>query len=260
MTRLIRITLWTVTAVMFLSAPSAASPFARPFISGLEAYQAGRYDQAIAQWKAIAHDGVVNGQLFYNLGNAYLKADRLGPAILWYERARHLLPNDPDLRFNLEYARTLTKDTPAENASPLVRILFFWRYRLNAEAINFAAIFGNLLFWVLLIAWRLAKRRGLFRAAVIVAAPSLVFILTAAYNYGEAHRAPQAIILPDQVSVRSGRHATDTELFVLHAGAKIEVVKHLNSHYQIRYSADKIGWVEQDAVGLIDTARWPSGN
>jgi len=136
-----------------------------------------------------------------------------------------------------------------------VRILFFWKYRLNAEAINFAAIFGNLLVWLLLNDWPC-----LFRAAVIVAAPSLVLILTAAYNYGEAHRAPQAIILPDQVSVRSGRHTTDTELFVLHAGAKIEVVKHLNSHYQIRYSADKIGWVEQNAVGLIDTARWPSGN
>ena len=86
----------------------------------------------------------------------------------------------------------------------------------------------------------------------------LVLILTAGYNYFETGRIKQAIVLPEQVSVRSGLQETDTELFVLHAGAKVRVVKHLKSHYQIRYSTEKIGWVGQAAIGLIGIVESPA--
>jgi len=67
--------------------PVRASDQARPFLSGLEVYKAGDYAQAIDRFGTIARSGVVNAQLYYNLGNAYLKNNELGPAILWYERA-----------------------------------------------------------------------------------------------------------------------------------------------------------------------------
>jgi len=255
MIRSIRITVWMAAVLALWCVPSAASPLARPFLSGLEAYQAGRYDQAVEQWEGIVSDGVINPELFYNLGNACLKADRLGPAILWYERAARLRPNDPDLRFNLDYARSLTRDRPEEATIPLARILFFWNYHLSRPTIAVTALAGNLIFWLLMIAWRLTRRRGFFRAALLVAVPTLVLILTAAVNLYDDGRRRQAVILPQAVSVRSGHQPTDTELFVLHAGAKVRVVKQQKNHYQIRYSADKIGWIEQQAVGLIDTTK-----
>ncbi len=246
-------------ALLLLYTPSDASPFAREFISGIEAYQAGRYTEAIKKWRAIADDGVTNGELFYNLGNAHLKADHLGPAILWYERALRLLPNDPDLRFNLNYARSLTKDTPEEGATPIMRILFFWKYQLSRRTVTIAAITGNIIFWVLLAGWRLTRRRGLWRAAVVTSVPVLILVLTAAFNFYEAAHLKQAIILPVKVSVRSGLQKTDTELFVLHAGAKVQVVRDSKEHYQIRYSTGKTGWVDRSAAGLIDTTYLPPG-
>jgi len=252
--RLAQTMLLAAAALLILSAASDASPYAKQFISGIEAYQSGQYTQAIEQWEAIATGGVANGQLFYNLGNAYLKADHLGPAILWYERARRLLPNDPDLRFNLEYARSLTIDTPEESTPPIVRILFFWNYQLSHRTILIAAIAGNILFWLLIAGWRLTRRPGLLRAAIITSVPTLLFLLTAGYNFYQKSHLKQAIILPAHVSVRSGFQETDTELFVLHAGTKVQVVRDSKAHYQIRYSAGKTGWVDQDAVGLINAA------
>ncbi len=41
----------------------------------------------------------------YNLGNAYARAGKPGPAVLNYERARLLDPNDPDLEANLRQVR-----------------------------------------------------------------------------------------------------------------------------------------------------------
>src|SRR5262249_26532634 len=42
--------------------------------------------------------------LRYDLGDALLKAGRLGPAIASYERAFRLAPRDADIRFNLDFA------------------------------------------------------------------------------------------------------------------------------------------------------------
>ena len=237
--------------LLFWTATASASEQARPFLSALEAYKAGDYAGAIAQFSAIVQTGVVNGRLYYNLGNAYLKNNELGPAILWYERALELMPGDPDLRFNMEYARSLSKDVPEESGSPLARILFFWNYQLGARDIKIAAIGFNLLVWLLIASWRITRRRGPARAAMVTAIPALVFALTALFNYALAARFQPAVILSEQVAVRAGLEESATELFVLHAGAKVRVVKQLEDHFQIRFADDKLGWVPKDRIGII---------
>jgi tetratricopeptide (TPR) repeat protein len=225
---------------------------ARQYLSGLEAYKAGDYARAVENLRAIAEAGVSNGKLFYNLGNAYLKNNDLGRALLWYERARALLPDDPDLNFNLAHARSQTKDAAAHDDLPIQRILFFWKYQLSPGTIKILAIAFNLLFWAAATAYTLTRRRGLRRTAYAVLLPALLFVFTAAYNYCEtAVGSTEAIVLPEQAAVRSGLQASSTELFQLHAGAKVKVLKRLNGHVQVRFSKDKIGWLPQDQVGLI---------
>lgn len=223
---------------------------ARPFISALEAYKDGDYATAITRFSGIVRSGVKNGKLYYNLGNAYLKNGELGQAILWYERALKLLPSDPDLIFNYQFARSLTKDAP-EEGSPLVRILFFWKYQLSSRTIVLAAIGFSLIFWAALIAWQFTRRRSIRWIAIAAAVPALIFVLTAGFNYYESAHRRQAIMLPPQTAVRSGLQEGSTELFKLHAGAKVTVLKSMKDHYQIRFSKDKIGWVPGDVVGVI---------
>jgi tetratricopeptide (TPR) repeat protein len=242
---------WSVVLVLSAVSSLWASDQARTFLSGLEKYKAGQYAEAIDRFEAIARSGVVNAQLYYNLGNAYLKNNELGPAILWYERSAALGSRDPDLQFNLGYARSLTKDEAEEQASPLVRIFFFWNYQLGPDTIRAAAIGFNGLAWLLAGAWLLTRRRGLARAALAAALPALVFVCTGAFNYITDARFQPAIVLPEQVSVRAGLEESDTELFILHAGARVRVEKELKEHCRIRFSADKMGWVPKDRVGLV---------
>jgi tetratricopeptide (TPR) repeat protein len=223
---------------------------ARPFITGLEAYKKGDFDTAIAQFTSIVRSGVRNGKLFYNLGNAYLKNNDLGNALLWYERALKLLPHDPDLQFNYQYARSLTKDEPEETVS-LVRIFFFWEYQLSPPTVARLAIGLGLLFWLTLALWLLTRRRAILRIALAAALPALILALTAGYNFYESAYRQQAVLLPPQTAVRSGLQEGSTELFKLHAGAKVTVLKSLKDHYQIQFSEDKIGWVPQQDVGVI---------
>lgn len=230
---------------------ATAGDNARNFIAAMEAYKAEDYPAAIDLLESIAASGIENGLLYYNLGNAYLKNNDLGHAILWYARAEKLLPNDPDLRFNYDYALTLTRDASDGEATPLVRILFFWKFQLGPRTVVTLSIFFCTLFWSLAIAWRLTGRRGLRTALQLALLPALVFILTAGFNYYEARHRYQAIVLPEQIAVRSGLETTSTELFVLHAGARVNILKERSGHHQIRFSTQKIGWLPADTVGRI---------
>jgi hypothetical protein len=155
------------------------------------------------------------------------------------------------LSFNLDYARSLCQDAADEGALPLVRIFFFWNYQLSARTIEVLAVGGNLLFWSLVIARRFTGRRMLRNAAIAVLISSVIFVLTAGFNFHTATNSRQAIVLPEKVSIRSGWEQTSTELFVLHAGAKVQVIKSAADHLLIRFSKEKIGWTPRSSLGLI---------
>ena len=92
------------------------------FDEGNQRYQNGDFDGAVASYARILEAGLESGDLYYNLGNTYFKRGEIGPAILYYERARRLMPADEDLLANLALARQLT----ADEITPLPQ---FWLFR-----------------------------------------------------------------------------------------------------------------------------------
>jgi hypothetical protein len=86
---------------------------------------------------------------------------------------------------------------------------------------------------------------------VIVAAAAAIFTATAVYNYVETTQVRHAVILPEEVAVRSGLSDTATQLFVLHAGTKVRISRVSDTHLLVRYTADKIGWIKRSDAGMI---------
>jgi tetratricopeptide (TPR) repeat protein len=247
---------WFLTAgglalLLTVAATAPASQSARTFMEGTKAFQNGDWPAAIAAFKRLADGGVDNGKLFYNLGSAYLKNDDLGHAMLWYERALKRIPDDPDLRFNYDFALTLTKDERGEKESPLLQILFFWKYQLSHSSIRWIAICLNAALWIALSVLVVRKRRLIRPFVILIAAATLVFSATAVYNYVEAAQVRYAVILTEQAAVRSGFTDTATQLFVLHAGTKVGIARETDTHLLIRYTEDKIGWVKRSEAGII---------
>lgn len=240
-----------ILLLLAIAAITPASESARTFMDGTEAYRNGDWPAAIAAFKSLADEKVNNGRLFYNLGNAFLKNEDLGSALLWYERALKLIPDDPDLRFNHEYALTLTKDERGEKESPLLRILIFWKYQLSPATVRWIAILLNAALWTILSVLAIRKKRLLRPTVILFAAAAVVFSATATFNYVEDTRIQHAVILTEQVAVRSGFTDTATQLFVLHAGTRVRVERQSDMHLMIRYTEDKIGWVKKSEAGII---------
>ena len=90
-----------------------------------EAYKL--YDQVILRYQRIVDEGgIVNGRLYYNMGNAYLLKGDIGMSILNYRRGQRLMPDNPDLAKNLSYARTQRLDQVSIKAEKRVlQTIFF---------------------------------------------------------------------------------------------------------------------------------------
>jgi tetratricopeptide (TPR) repeat protein len=249
-------TLWPLTAGCAETQESASREAdknrpVRVFLDGVTHYEEGDYPAAIAAFSELVETGVRTGELFYNLGNAYLKAGDIGRAILWYERAAVLMPRDADLLFNLGYARGLTRDEVDASGINLGQILLFWNDQLGDRAVRALAIGTNALFWGLLATWIVTRRRGWKTTAWVAATFALVLTLTAVFNYRRAAASNDAIILPEEIVVRSGLAETSTELFRLHAGTRVSVDRRQEDHFRIAFHKDRIGWVPAEAVGMV---------
>ena len=237
--------------VVFLAMPAKATELTRAFLDGVHSYKTEDYETAIVEFSKIVDAGIRNGNLFYNLGNAYLKNGDVGYAMLWYKRALKLTPDDPDLKFNHKYGLTLVKDEREDNRLPILRVVFFWQHLLSATTIQWAAIILNMLFWIILVLQALRKKRILKTLSYVILTLALVFTLTAFYNHYAARYVKEAVIFPDKVAVRSGLADDSTELFALHAGTKVTIEKENKDFYRIYFSEGKIGWLRKSEVGVI---------
>lgn len=226
----------------------------RLFFEGITHYQQGRYPEAIKAFEQIAQSGIENGRLYYNLGNAYLKNGDIGHAILYYERAAILIPNDPDLKFNLNYARTLVKDQQKEPPFSIVSVLFFWKKYLGKKAVQWLGLLLNLMLWLYWTVQRIRRQKSVKTISMLLAGTAGIFMVLAGYDYIApaltiGHR--EAVILPEEISVRSGLSGNSTELFVLHAGTKIKIEREKNGYYRIYFSDGNIGWIPKEQAGIV---------
>jgi tetratricopeptide (TPR) repeat protein len=89
------------------------------------------YHKALLRFEKLVQDGVVNGKLFYNLGNTYFQLHDLGRAVLNYRRAQLYLPSDDNLHQNLLSARGQQSDRiEPQQEVMLAKTFFFWHYDL----------------------------------------------------------------------------------------------------------------------------------
>jgi tetratricopeptide (TPR) repeat protein len=132
-----------------LSAPAFAGEADQAFFNGNGLYEKGDYAGAAAEYEKVRSMGLESGNLYYNLGNAYVKEGKLAEAILSYRRALRLMPRDGDLEANLGYADLSVKDRfPPPGRNFFTRLLdrFASLMTVNEFAILSSAVL--ILFWV----------------------------------------------------------------------------------------------------------------
>jgi hypothetical protein len=225
--------------------------------SALSAYSAGMYGTALEHYRYIIDSlHQESAALYYNMGNAAFKRNDLASAILYYEKALKLAPNDEDLIFNLGLANSRIPD----KIEPLPEMFFARWYRsithlftpnqwayLTLGTLALALVFLALYF----VAYRIAVRKIGFWMGVVLFL-CFIFSLTVAHQTATEQTAHNTgIVFSASLTVKSAPEENGSDIFVLHEGAKVWILESVNTWYKIKIANGSVGWVPAGEVEEI---------
>jgi len=244
-----------LTVLGAAGSPLRATTPAGLFEQGNGAYEQGRFDEAAAAYEKILGYGIRDPRVHYNLGNAYAKLGRLGPAILHYERALRLDPSDAEARDNLAFVRGRIRDrvAPPDLPYPLA-VLTGSLGRLPLDLVAWVFLFLYLLTVGLIGAIPLAG--GWLGRRVLGYCALGAGVLAAAAGGGLAYvvqqtTAPCAIVMEDRADVLSGPAEDNTILFTVHEGTRLEVRNARGGWYQVSLPNALSGWIRAGQVERV---------
>jgi tetratricopeptide (TPR) repeat protein len=219
-------------------------------------YQEKKFSAARDAYESLLHNGYASGDLYYNLGNAYYKLGNTAKAILNYERGLRVVPNDEDLRHNLNLANLMV----ANKIEPTPQ-LFIWDYwgsvkaAFSVESIiwitygAFVLVIGSLSMVVLSRSYQ-----GKKVAITGGAGSALVFIVLLSVclaKIADLNRADLAVVTNDIITIKNSPDAKSSDAFVLHSGVKVQITDRVNDWIKIRLADGKVGWMEETSAERI---------
>lgn len=231
--------------------PLNSDPQATLFSAG-QAYDQKDFARARDLYQSLLDQGIVDGHLFYNLGNCYFRLGDIGRAILYYRRAQIYIPRDADLAANLGNAIQNRLDQLESGETGIKKVFFFWYYNLSWRELLYIFLGLNLLFWTALSVF-LFQRRNWLRWLWIVLLVLWVFSgVTALYKYAGSSGIHSGVVIEPEIEVRSGYSQNDTVLFKLHCGADFGVEGQEKGWFKIHLPDGKRGWVSGEFVRIVE--------
>ena len=235
----------TLSLILTLGAAilAATSAFAQAdahFAKANEEFAAGNFKEAIEDYETLVRSGKWSANLFYDLGNAYFRANDFGRAILNYERARALNPHHPEADANLRIARDeshaleLTEDAPGR----FLRVLTLNQYTMIAA----------IAFWIgaFAIAVWIAKRRTAGVIWLSFFSLSIFLVATAAGVWiergGKGGRA-LAIITSKEVAARVATADNAGSVLALPPGSEIQILSERGDWLYAELPNRLRGWI-----------------
>ena len=243
-----------VLLLLLIVAPAAAQEVAQaPGARCTALYEGGAYTDAAECFRALESAGHRNGHLLYNEGNAWYRAGDAGRAVLAFRRAAVYLPRDGDVRANLAAARRRAKDDlePPDTRSALAgTVLAPYDALSPAELLLLGSAAWGLLFVLLAVRVRRELPGGVGPLILLAMLAASGLMGWSARSY-QLTASPLAVVVGEEVTLRSGRDLQSVDLVRLHAGAEVRVVEEGGSWYQVALSSGQRGWLPGSEVGLV---------
>jgi hypothetical protein len=181
----------------------------------------------------------------YNLANAYARAGKPGLAVLSYERAALLAPNDADIDANLDFVRA-SLHLPTERRSRFARAVQAASPALAAwiGVLGIALVGGGLL------AGRMPPRFRRIRILSMTFGVALIALTTcnAMLLWPRMHG---AVVLIDRTPARVSPVPMGDTAFVLAEGDTVTLTAKHEDFALIRTRAGLSGWVARASIGAV---------
>jgi hypothetical protein len=181
----------------------------------------------------------------YNLANAYARAGKPGLAVLNYERAKLLEPNDPDIDANLRHVREAA-GLPPESRNGFGRMARFGPPHILA----WVGAAGLILAGTGVLLGKLYVRHRRILGAASIAGISLLCVgLCNALALWPTMR--ESIVVAPTAPARVSPVPMGEPLFVLREAEIVRTISQHNGFVLMRNSAGRQGWVSNENLAPV---------
>jgi hypothetical protein len=181
----------------------------------------------------------------YNLGNSYARAGKPGMAVLNYERAALLAPNDPDIEANLRFVRQSMR-LSSESRNWVERAVG----ALNPTVLAWLGVAGLLIAGASIVAGKMYTRYRWMRWIGIFAGITLVGLATcnAVILWPRLHA---GVVLVNATPARVSPVPMGDPLFVLTEAETVKMVAEHEGFWLVQTRAGRTGWVSRANVAPV---------
>lgn len=205
------------------------------------------------RFNILVDDGIENGKLWYNLGNAQLQTGEIGEAIAAYRSAKRYIPSDGRVEPNLEYARSLVNNPiSGENTTSILSRLAFWHEDLPTQArLTFCIIF-----WC--ICWGLVSARlfrtipGFKTASISLGCASIALGVSVAADIADQYQ-DHGVITANEVIVRKGNGVNYAPMLKdpIDEGIEFELIEQRPDWLHITLPNGTTGWIQKNDAQIV---------
>ena len=212
------------------------------------AYNDKDYQTALEKFSLIENEGIINADLYYNIGNCYFRINEIGRAILYFKKALKVRSDHTAARRNLDYALTFTKDKQNTESESVIRS--FWLKAFDSLSINLLAIITLALFMIIIVFISFMiihynnreKTVPLFMTTIFIFLFS-VFLIISILKWQEFHSDDEGVLLSTSAIGYSGPGEDFTRVFTIHEGMIFEIEKQENDWSLIKLPNGLGGWI-----------------
>jgi hypothetical protein len=181
----------------------------------------------------------------YNLANSYARAGKPGLAVLNYERAALLAPDDADINANMEYVRA-SAHVLTEPRTRFARVA----QATNPNLAAWIGVLGIALVGVGLLAKRIAPRFRWLRAGCVLVGVALI-ALTVSNAMLVWPRIHEAVVLINQTPARVTPVPMGDTAFELREAETVTMTAEHEDFILIRTRGGLSGWVARANLGAV---------
>jgi tetratricopeptide (TPR) repeat protein len=217
-------------------------------------YEQQAYDSAAWYYEQVLSSGVTNSTVYYNLGNSYFRIKKVGLALLNYEKARKLAPNDADILANIRFANSVLIDR-----IPMPQQSFFGAILFRLHTLFPLSTQLWILFFLLLSLSALFSA-GLYASQNarlwFIYLSSLLLLVTCAMGASagvkiyNSERAGYAIVLTPSLDAKNEPNGNKL-IFTVHEGTKFRLRKTIGEWSLVSLPTGMSGWVLTASLGKI---------
>lgn len=210
------------------------------FVLGNEAFQEGRFDEAIRHYQA-SLTAFHSAEQYFNLGNAYFKQEAYGKAIAYYLKAQTLSPNSSEIQNNLKLAtealQTSLPPTSLLKKIAQIRNVNAWSWLLM---ISFWITLGILILGKIYTFPYLTKNTLLFVS-------SLTLLVSSAALYHYHTQRNLGVIVKENASLKVAPTPSSPNITTLKEGSLANIKNTYDGDYYFIVLAERQdeGWVNQ---------------